>query len=274
VNHIWLFSKIFRAAFGKVHSALLRNVLAFCEFVRLLACCVWRRICCWHTCMRWLRLVGSLKSYVSLAEYCHFCRALLQKRPLLLRSLLIVATQYVYICMYIHAWPVKIQVYCGGYKHRTGLQQRYVGLLLKNPCLNGHRCLLEFPEKVMSTEKFWKQEIITNTPFKFVNVLQVKDRIERTCDLQFFHVSIRSVLWCLDSISPFMSRHSKEGVLISILFNFKHNPRKSGGVPCVPFWNVVCCCFRHTKLSESSRNRSKLWPTVETTSFREQSNVR
>jgi len=91
--------------------------------------------------------------------------------------------------MYIHAWPVKIQVYCGGYRHRTGLQQRYVGLLLKNSCLNGHRSLLEFSEKVMSTEKFWKQEIITNTPFKFVRVLQVQDRIERTCHLQFFDSS-------------------------------------------------------------------------------------
>jgi len=42
--------------------------------------------------MRWLRLVGSLKSYVSSAEYSLFYRALLQKRPIILRSLLIVAT--------------------------------------------------------------------------------------------------------------------------------------------------------------------------------------
>jgi len=33
-----------------------------------------------------LRLVGSLKSYVSFAECCLFCRALLQKRPIILRS--------------------------------------------------------------------------------------------------------------------------------------------------------------------------------------------
>ena len=40
----------------------------------------------------WLRLVGSLKSSVSFAE-CHlFHRALLQKRPIILRSLIIVAT--------------------------------------------------------------------------------------------------------------------------------------------------------------------------------------
>ena len=36
----------------------------------------------------WLRFVGSLKLYVSFAEYCLFHRALLQKRRKILRSLL------------------------------------------------------------------------------------------------------------------------------------------------------------------------------------------
>jgi len=44
--------------------------------------------------MGWLPLVGSIKIYVSFAEYRLFYRALLQKRPLILRSLLIVATPY------------------------------------------------------------------------------------------------------------------------------------------------------------------------------------
>jgi len=44
--------------------------------------------------MGWLRLVGSLKLYVSFAESDLFYRALLQKRPIVLRSLLIVATPY------------------------------------------------------------------------------------------------------------------------------------------------------------------------------------
>jgi len=43
-------------------------------------------------CMGWLRLVGSLKIWVSFAEYSLFYRALLQKKPRILRSLLIVAT--------------------------------------------------------------------------------------------------------------------------------------------------------------------------------------
>jgi len=51
--------------------------------------------------MGWLRLVGSLKLYVSSAEYRLFCRALLQKRPVILRSLLVEATPYVCVCVCI-----------------------------------------------------------------------------------------------------------------------------------------------------------------------------
>jgi len=72
--------------------------------------------------------------------------------------------------------------------------------------------------KVMSTDKFWKQDCYMNTLFKIVGVLQVKDRLNERAS---------SFRW--------IARDSKEGVLISILFNFKHNPHKSGGVPCVPF---------------------------------------
>ena len=44
--------------------------------------------------MGWLRLVGSLKLQVSSAEYSLFYRALLQKRRIISRSLLSVATPY------------------------------------------------------------------------------------------------------------------------------------------------------------------------------------
>jgi len=44
--------------------------------------------------MGWLRWVGVLKWYVSLAEYRLFYSPLLQKRPIILRSLLVVATPY------------------------------------------------------------------------------------------------------------------------------------------------------------------------------------
>ena len=52
--------------------------------------------------MGWLRLVGSLQIYVSFAEYRLFSRVLWQKRPMILRSLLIVATLYVYIMTYVY----------------------------------------------------------------------------------------------------------------------------------------------------------------------------
>jgi len=48
----------------------------------------------WLSNMGWLRLVGSLKLHVSFAEYRLFYRALLQKRPIILRSLLIEDTPY------------------------------------------------------------------------------------------------------------------------------------------------------------------------------------
>ena len=44
----------------------------------------------------WLRLVGSLKLQVSFAEESYKRDYILQKRPMILRSLLIVATLYVY----------------------------------------------------------------------------------------------------------------------------------------------------------------------------------
>ena len=45
-------------------------------------------------CMRSLRFVGSLKLYVSFAQYRFFYRALLQKRPVIWRSLRIEASPY------------------------------------------------------------------------------------------------------------------------------------------------------------------------------------
>jgi len=51
--------------------------------------------------MGWLRFMGSLKAKVSFAEYRLFYRALLQKRPLILRSLLIVATPYPDLLSYL-----------------------------------------------------------------------------------------------------------------------------------------------------------------------------
>jgi len=57
-----------------------------------------------HT-IGWLRLVGSLKLLASFAEYRLFYRALLQKRPVILRSVLIVATPY-------HKWAHNVHTIC------------------------------------------------------------------------------------------------------------------------------------------------------------------
>ena len=56
-------------------------------------------ICIIH--MGWLRLVGSLKLYVSFAKELYKRDDILQKRPIILRSLLVVATPYRYVCMYV-----------------------------------------------------------------------------------------------------------------------------------------------------------------------------
>jgi len=59
--------------------------------------CVWHDsfLCvAWLIHMGWVRLVGSLKLYVSFAEYGLFFRALLQKRRIIKRSLLFRATPY------------------------------------------------------------------------------------------------------------------------------------------------------------------------------------
>jgi len=51
----------------------------------------------WLMPMGWLRLVGSSQLYVSFAEYGLFYWSLLQKRPMILRSLRLVATPYLQV---------------------------------------------------------------------------------------------------------------------------------------------------------------------------------
>jgi len=64
-----------------------------CVNVRRCVCvCVY--VCALHTLMGWLRSVGSLKLQVSFAKEPYKRDYFLQKRPIILRSLLIVATPY------------------------------------------------------------------------------------------------------------------------------------------------------------------------------------
>ena len=50
--------------------------------------------------MGWLRIVESINLYVSFAEYWLFCRALLQKRPIILSILLTKATPQPTLCLH------------------------------------------------------------------------------------------------------------------------------------------------------------------------------
>jgi len=61
--------------------------------------------------MGWLRLVGSFKLQVSFAKKLYERDDILQKRPIILRSLLIVATPYQ---DYLKSDRVRIQPFDGG----------------------------------------------------------------------------------------------------------------------------------------------------------------
>ena len=60
-----------------------------------------------YTYMGWLRLVGSLNSFVSFSEYSLFYRSLLQKRPML-GSLLMYQWHVRIICIYICTYHIHI----------------------------------------------------------------------------------------------------------------------------------------------------------------------
>jgi len=81
-----------------------------------------------HSDMGWLRLVGSLKSWVFSAEYSLFHRALLHKRPIILRSLLIAATPYLiaYLCLtaFLYSIPFLPYLYLIAFLYRVARTHR------------------------------------------------------------------------------------------------------------------------------------------------------
>ena len=90
--HLWCNHTYLHTQVTDIYMALWR------EYIGFFFCGCYLHSWQHHNCrikrMGWLRLVGSLKLQVSFAEYRLFYRALLQKRPVILRSLLIVATLY------------------------------------------------------------------------------------------------------------------------------------------------------------------------------------
>ena len=57
-----------------------------------------------HTCTRTYTYMGWLRLQVSFVEYRLFYRVLWQKRPIILRSLLIVATAYKYLAIFLYMY--------------------------------------------------------------------------------------------------------------------------------------------------------------------------
>jgi len=89
----------------------------------------WSRCPCFHMwtwfLMGWLRLVGSFKLQVSFAEYRLFGWVLLQKRPMILRSLLVVATPYQVLAWLIHTNHMTHSYVC----HDSFIGVTYIGLV-------------------------------------------------------------------------------------------------------------------------------------------------
>jgi len=90
--HIYIYIPVYIYAY--MHIYIYRYI---CTFIQHTYTYIYTNMCrsghCnQQTSMGWLRFVGSLKLYVSFAEYSLFYIFLLQKRPIILRSLLIVAT--------------------------------------------------------------------------------------------------------------------------------------------------------------------------------------
>jgi len=103
--HVFLYTYVYMSVHVYVYISL-RFPFHMPHFIILCALCMCAYFVCMCTYdfyviipvertggMRCLRLVGSIKMWVSFAEYRLFYRALLQTRPIILRSLLIVATQ-------------------------------------------------------------------------------------------------------------------------------------------------------------------------------------
>ena len=74
-----------------------------------------------HGHMGWLRLAGSLKSYVSFAREPYERDDILQKRPILQRSLLTVATPYQYSSRFVWKRIAEYRLF-----YRALLQKRLI----------------------------------------------------------------------------------------------------------------------------------------------------
>jgi len=87
--------------------------------------------------MGWLRSVGSIKLYVSFAEYRLFYRTLLQKRPVIVSILLTEATPHPKSLRNRHRQIYDIQIHIYIYTD-IYLQYRYVSIFIYSNYIDTH----------------------------------------------------------------------------------------------------------------------------------------
>jgi len=119
--------------------------------------------------MGWLRSVGSIKLQVSFAEYCLFCRALLQKRPMILSILLTKATPY---ALSNTRMTLQSHVFCRCSVHR-------VHMIL--PCTHYARGVTQDIYSHTYTEKHWHTHThIYRIHITFGGLFRVPKRVMHT----------------------------------------------------------------------------------------------
>ena len=122
----------------------------------------------WNTGTGWLRLVGSLKLWVFIAHISLFCRALLQKRPVILRSLRSVATPY--FCKKKQIWPV-----VDAYVHKRYICTYYIHIQpVYVTYINLHTCHVFWYVYVIFTpaRSLWVHRLPASTAATHCNTLQ------------------------------------------------------------------------------------------------------
>jgi len=83
---------------NKRNNAFMNTSMHACVYAWINVCMYVCMHVCVHEYMQWLRLVGSIKLWVSYAEYSLFYRAFLLKRPIILSILFTAATPYPLSC--------------------------------------------------------------------------------------------------------------------------------------------------------------------------------
>ena len=191
--------------------------------------------------LRWLRLVGSLKLQVSFAEYYLFYRALLQKKPVILRSLLIVASPYDILgALYSYSSFCKDTViFCGRHTNLLCEGNEYLGSLRIDANWRHSNCRCDLTEDVPELLKveFLKSQLATQFycgkwPRVWLENFQSVDH-GRGIEIRQCHRWLLRKCWvlCCSVLQCFAVR------CIDFLYNYM------AGVSCMNEigWDRLCC---------------------------------